>query len=196
MARPRRSEGVRERLLEEGVASLVRHGYHGTGLQEVLERAAVPKGSFYHYFRSKEDFAAEAIRRYASCLADELSAAVEGASDPLVGLRRFFRAQVTELASAGYVGGCLVANLGAELEENDACRDVLRSSLLAYRDGLRAALDACRERGLLRDDLPARDMADLLVAAWEGAVIRSKIERSPRPMRQCLAQLLDGYFRP
>ncbi len=195
MARPRRTEGVRERLLEEGIESLLRHGYHGTGLQEVLERAAIPKGSFYHYFQSKEDFAAEAIRVYADCLGDELAKALDGAPDPLSGLRRFFRRQMAEFEAAGFVGGCLVANLGAELEESDVCREVLRTSMASYSDGLRSVLEEAQKAGLLRDDLKAKDMADLLVAAWEGAVIRMKIERSLRPVRQCLTQLLDGYFR-
>lgn len=195
MARPRRSEGTRERLLDEGIAALLRHGYHGTGLQQVLERAEVPKGSFYHYFASKEDFAAEAIRRYAACLSDRLAAALDGAPDPLTGLRRFFDFQMDEYREAEFVGGCLVANLGAELEESDICRDLLNEALSGYRQGVRSALQAAQDQGLLRADLHARDMADLLVATWEGAVIRMKIERSLRPLRQSLQHLLDGYFQ-
>lgn len=195
MARPRRSHASRERLIEAGVESLLRHGYHGTGLQQVLNSVSIPKGSFYNYFRSKEDFAAAAIQHYAECLATELRDALASASDPLAGLRKFFRHQMREFEKANFVGGCLVANLGSELEENDTCRDVLRASMLGYRDGLRAALRSAQEQELLRDDLSATEMADLLVAAWEGAVIRMKIERSLKPLRQCLKQLLDGYFR-
>ncbi|MEM7199444.1 MAG: TetR family transcriptional regulator C-terminal domain-containing protein [Planctomycetota bacterium] len=196
MARPRRSDQARERLIQEGVASLLRHGYHGTGLQQVLDRVSIPKGSFYNYFKSKDDFAAAAIRHYASCLGDQLAAALAGSADPLAGLKRFFRSQMTEFEQSGYVGGCLVANLGSELEENDTCRDVLRDAMLGYRDGLRSALRDGQEQGLLRDDVSPTEMADLLVAAWEGAVIRMKIERSLRPLRQCLKRLLDDYFRP
>ena len=126
MARPRRSDAARERLIEEGVASLLRHGYHGTGLQQVLDRVSIPKGSFYNYFRSKEDFAAAAIRHYATCLAEELATALASASDPVAGLRKFFRQQMQAFERADFVGGCLVANLGSELEENDTCREVLR----------------------------------------------------------------------
>jgi len=196
MARPRRSDATRRRLVDEGVASLLRHGYHGTGLQHVLEAVSVPKGSFYNYFRSKEDFAVAAIRRYAECLGGDLATALEGAPDPIRGLKRFFRGQMAGFEQADYVGGCLVANLGAELEENDTCRPALKSAFLAYRDGLRGALQAAQEQGLVRDDLSPTEMADLLVAAWEGAVVRMKIERSTRPLKQCVKQLLDGYFRP
>ena len=196
MARPRRSDAARDRLVREGVASLLRNGYHGTGLQQVLDRVSIPKGSFYNYFGSKQDFAAEAIRHYASCLADSLADAQARAADPLAGLRKFFRSQMTEFEQANFVGGCLVANLGSELEENDTCRDVLRASMHGFRDGLRTALQQAQEAGLVRADLTAVEMADLLVAAWEGAVIRMKIERSLKPVKQCIKQLLDGYFQP
>ena len=196
MARPRRSQPTRERLIEEGIASLLRDGYHGTGLKALLDRAEVPKGSFYNYFDSKEDFAIAAIERYAECLAKQLEDSLEGAEDPLIGLRAFFKSQMDEFVAAGFIGGCLVANLGSELEGNDACREVLGESMRGYRDGLMGALADAQADGLLRPDLTSEQMADLLVAAWEGAVIRMKIERSLKPLEQCLEQLLDGYFQP
>lgn len=196
MARPRRSRPTRERLLEEGVTSLLREGYHGTGLKAVLERAGVPKGSFYNLFESKEAFAIAAIERYAECLGQRLEAALREAPDADAGLRAFFRAQMDEFVAADFVGGCLVANLGAELEGHDACREALATSMRGYRDGLRGALRHGQAQGHYRSDLPAEAMADLLVVAWEGAVIRMKIERSLQPLEDCLEHLLDGYFRP
>ena len=83
MARPRRSQASRERLLEVGISSLLRDGYHGTGLKAVLDRSAVPKGSFYNFFTSKEDFAVAAIERYAECLGAQLEASLAGAVDAL-----------------------------------------------------------------------------------------------------------------
>ena len=194
MARPRRSHSTRERLLDEGIASLLRDGYHGTGLKALLDRAEVPKGSFYNYFESKEDFAVAAIERYAACLADELAAALGDAPDALSGLRAFFQSQMDAFVAAGFVGGCLVANLGSELEGNDACREVLSTSMQGFRDGLLGAIGVAQSEGALRADLDPTAMADLLVATWEGAVIRMKIERSLEPLERCLAQLLDGYF--
>lgn len=198
MARPRRidRDQTRDRLIDAGIDSLLKNGYHGTGLKQVLDEVQVPKGSFYNYFRSKDDFAAAAIEQYASCLGQTLAAAIEGAADPLSGLRTFFRGQMAEFEGADFVGGCLVANLGSELEGNDVCRQVLQTAMLGYRDGLRRAIEGAQAQGLLRRDLTATAMADLLVAAWEGAVIRMKVERSLAPLHQCLEQLLDGYFQP
>ena len=88
MARPRRSEGTRQRLLDEGVAAFLHVGYHGTGLKEVLDRVGVPKGSFYNYFASKEEFGAAAIRHYSDCFGRQMDAAMSGAKNPLVGATR------------------------------------------------------------------------------------------------------------
>lgn len=117
MARPRRSQDTRERLLDAGVAVLREQGYHGTGLKSVLDRVRVPKGSFYNYFESKEHFGAEVIRRYGALQLARLdAAAATGAADePLAALRRHYRGIITELAREDARGGCLVCNLAAEL---------------------------------------------------------------------------------
>lgn len=183
-------------MLEEGIASLLRDGYHGTGLKALLDRVQVPKGSFYNYFESKEDFAVASVERYAQCIFRQFESAFEDAPDAVSGLRSFFRGQMDEFVEAGFVGGCLVANLAGELEGSDACREVLRTSMQGYRDGLLKAIQVGQADGDLRSDLSAEAMADLLMSAWEGAVIRMKVERSLEPLDLCLEQLLDGYFHP
>jgi len=196
MARPRQSETTRQRLLDEGVAAFLEHGFHGTGLKEVLDKVSVPKGSFYNYFDSKEEFAAATIRHYAECISRKLREAIDGAPDPITGLRRFFESLMADFEAAGYVGGCLIANLGGELEGSDICRETLASSFRSWRDGIRDALRQGQQLGLVRTDIDAVELADLLTEAWEGAVIRMKIERSLEPLRRVLDRLVDDYFRP
>jgi len=196
MPHMRASERTRERLLEEGVAAFLERGYHGTGIKQVLDRVNVPKGSFYNYFDSKEEFGAAAIRHYAACLAEKMTEALASAPDPLDGLRIFFQRLMAEYEKSAFVGGCLVANLGGELEGSEICRQALATAFRDWRDGVRAALVEAQERGLVRDDIDAVELADMLIESWEGAVIRMKIERSLQPLQQCIRRLLDGYFRP
>jgi TetR/AcrR family transcriptional regulator, transcriptional repressor for nem operon len=196
MARPRQSEATRERLLEAGAAAFLEHGYHGTGIKQVLDRVRVPKGSFYNYFQSKEEFGAEAILHYSRCFVAKLDAALEGAPDALEGLRVFFHRLMAEFEEAGYVGGCLVANLGGELEGSDVCRQALATAWGGWRDRVRDVLAEAQAEGGVRADVDAGELADTLVEAWEGAVIRMKIERSLEPLERCVGRLLDGYFRP
>jgi TetR/AcrR family transcriptional repressor of nem operon len=196
MARPRLSEPTRQRLLDEGVAAFLQQGYHGTGLKEVLDRVKVPKGSFYNYFESKEAFAAAAIEHYADCFGSKMQHALDTAPDPVTGLRRFFESLMAEFEQAGYAGGCLIANLGGELEGSDICRETLARAFRDWRDGVAEALRLGQALGLVRDDIDAGALADLLTESWEGAVIRMKIERSLDPLRRVLERLLDDYFWP
>jgi TetR/AcrR family transcriptional repressor of nem operon len=196
MARPRLSEPTRQRLLDEGVAAFLEQGYHGTGLKEVLDRVKVPKGSFYNYFESKEAFAAAVIEHYAECFAAKMKLVLDTAPDPVTGLRRFFAALMADFEKAGYVGGCLIANLGGELEGSDICRQTLARAFRDWRDAVSEALRQGQELGLVRSDIDAGALADLLTESWEGAVIRMKIERSLDPLRRVLERLLDDYFKP
>lgn len=196
MPRPRKSQDTREKLLREGVTAFLRQGYHGTGIKEVLDRVKVPKGSFYNYFSSKEEFGAAAIRHYSECLARKLSDCLEEAPDPLTGLREFFKLLMDEYEEAGFVGGCLVANLGGELEGSEVCRSALAEAFQGWRGMVRDALREAQELGTVRADIDAAELSDLLIDAWEGSVVRMKIERSLDPPRQCLRRLLDGYFKP
>jgi len=196
MPRPRLSDHLKERLLDVGVETFRRQGYHGTGIKEVLDRVKIPKGSFYNYFDSKETFGAAAIARYADGLGEKLTAALAKSRDPLAGLRLFFRGLMKEYEAAGYIGGCLMANLGGELEGNETCRTALSRAFEGLRAAVREVLARGQEQGAVRTDIDAADLADLLINAWEGAVIRMKIERSLAPLRQCLRYLLDDYFKP
>jgi len=196
MARPRASDETRRKLLEEGMEAFLKQGYHGTGLKEVLDRVRVPKGSFYNYFESKEAFGTATIEHYADCVAAKLAAAMDSAPDPLGGLRGFFEREMRAFEAADFVGGCLVGNLGAEIEGSPIIREALSIAAKRYRDGIAEVLRQAQEAGQLRRDISADELAALLVDAWEGAVIRMKIERSLLPLQSCLARLLDGFFKP
>ncbi|MEU8898085.1 TetR family transcriptional regulator C-terminal domain-containing protein [Nocardia sp. NPDC048505] len=196
MARPRRSDDTRRLLVEEGAAEFLANGYHGTGIKQVLDAVGVPKGSFYNYFDSKETFGQAVIDHHSLCIQRNMSAALDPAPDPLTGLRTFFTRQMDEFAAADFTGGCLIANLGAELEGSEVLRESLSSAFGIWRDAMAAALREAQAQGSVRGDIDAVDLADLLIESWEGAVIRMKIDRTLEPLRKCLRRLLDDYFRP
>jgi len=156
----------------------------------------VPKGSFYNYFSSKEDFGAAAIEYYAACFGDKMTKALAGAPDPVTGLRFFFESLMAEFEASGYVGGCLIANLGGELEGSEICRKALSSAFMDWRNSTKTVLCQAQDLGLVRKDIDAGELADLLIEAWEGAVIRMKLERSLSPLRRVVARLIDDYFTP
>ncbi|MET8775119.1 TetR family transcriptional regulator C-terminal domain-containing protein [Nocardia sp. NPDC004654] len=196
MARPRRSGDTRQLLVEEGAAGFLANGYHGTGIKQVLDAVGVPKGSFYNYFDSKESFGQAVIDYHSRCIQRNLAEALGPAPDPVTGLRTFFAKQMDEFVETDFTGGCLIANLGGELEGSETLRESLSGAFRGWRDGVAKALLEAQERDLVRGDIPAEELADLLIESWEGAVIRMKIDRSLEPLHKCLRRLLDDYFRP
>ncbi len=177
------------------MAAFLEHGYHGTGIQQVLSQVNVPKGSFYNDFASKEALGAAAIRHYSECFGEKLSDSLNATTDPLAGLRRFFRGLMQDFEGSGFVGGCLIGNLSGELEGSDLCRRALAEAFADFREGVRKALQQAQDQGLVRVDRAAGELADLLTEAWEGALMRMKIERSLAPPRRCLEHLLEDYFQ-
>lgn len=175
---------------------MLSNGYHGTGIKQVLDKVGVPKGSFYNYFDSKESFAQAVIDHHSLCVQQNLAAAFAGAPDPLSGVRAFFATLTEDFVAADYTGGCLIANLGAELEGSETLRTSLSAAWTAWRDGVAVGLRAAQRDGTVRADIDAVDLADLLLESWEGAVIRMKIDRTVEPLGKCLHRLLDDYFRP
>jgi len=174
------------------LALLLEHGCHGLGIQALLAAADTPKGSFYHHFTDKEDFALQVVDEYMrqvqagldECLADE-------ARPPLDRVRGFFELTQQSYERDGYLG-CLLGGLGQELSgTNEAFRHKIEWCFTYIADRLASCLAEAQTRG----DLPAgsdpKEMATLLVDCWEGAALRSRLRGSPEP----LTSMLDFCFR-
>ena len=185
------AHATKQRLLDAGLAMLLKHGYNDLGIQALLEATSVPKGSFYHHFRDKEAFALEVVDEYMrnvhagldACLGDETV-------PPLERVRGFFVASQDKYRQEGYMG-CLLGGLGQELS---GVSDVFLSKIewcfaeIARR--IAGCLEEARERGDLPADSDVKKLAVLLVDCWEGAALRSRLRRDPAP----LGEMLDFYF--
>jgi TetR/AcrR family transcriptional repressor of nem operon len=187
----------RENLLNQGVILLMQQGYHGTGLKEILDAVQIPKGSFYNYFGSKENFAAETIQHYINPFIAQLSGHLQNPdNDAFSALLLYFNELITELEKAGYKGGCLLGNLMGEISDtSEPCKKSLQLAVHRYRDVLQEALLKAQREGTVRTDKSAEDMADLLVNMWQGALLRMKIEQSSTPLKQCCDNLLGDLFK-
>jgi TetR/AcrR family transcriptional repressor of nem operon len=188
---------TKEKLLDEGMALLMEHGYHGTGLQDILQRVGVPKGSFYNYFDSKEHYGAEVIRHYIEPYIEQLDAYLKRPDLSGAGaLELYYRDQIAEVGRRDFKGGCLLGNLIGEIgDTSETCRIALKSALDRYRDMLSALIAKGQAEGTYREDRSALEMADLLVNSWQGALLRMKIERSTGPLERCCQSLLGDSFR-
>jgi len=184
-------------LLDEGVALLMRQGYHGTGLKEILDAVNIPKGSFYNYFGSKENFAAEVIVHYITPYLNQLNQYLdESEGNAVAALNRYIEESIAELERTDFKGGCLLGNLMGELSDtSDLCRIALQNALNDYRNVWEEGLRRGQKEKRIRKDKSANEMADLWVNAWQGALLRMKIEQSTEPLKQCYSQLLGDFFK-
>jgi TetR/AcrR family transcriptional repressor of nem operon len=184
-------------LLDEGVALLMRQGYHGTGLKEILDAVNIPKGSFYNYFGSKENFAAEVIVHYITPYLNQLNQYLdESEGNAVAALNRYIEESIAELERTDFKGGCLLGNLMGELSDtSDLCRVALQNALNDYRNVWEEGLRRGQKEKRIREDKSANEMADIWVNAWQGALLRMKIEQSTEPLKQCYSQLLGDFFK-
>ena len=185
------THATKQGLLDAGIALLLKHGYHDLGLQALLEETDTPKGSFYHHFRDKEDFALQAIDEYMKHVHAGLDACLGDASlPPLKRVRRFFENVQRSYRGEGYLG-CLLGGLGQELSGvSEVFRRKVERCFSEIARRIAATLEEARERGELAPDADPRRLASLLVDCWEGAALRSRLKGSAAP----LGAMLDFYF--
>lgn len=197
MSRNQQKQANRERLLDQGVSLIKERGYHGTGLKEILDAVQIPKGSFYNYFGSKEEFGAEVIRHYIEPFIRQLHGHLANPEvDALTAVRNYFDELIAELERQHFKGGCLLGNLMGEIgDTSELCRDSLRSALHRYRDLLQTGLERAQNQGGVRVDKSSHAMADVLVDAWQGALLRMKIEQSVAPLKAFRDGFLGDYFK-
>ena len=175
---------VRDKLLAAGLETMHRHGFNGCSVQDITQVANVPKGSFYNHFESKEALGAEVIDLYWQKAAASLRILSDEALPPRARLKRYFDA-LAELNSLSYEQGCLLGNFGAELsEQSRLVRDRLSSLIAGWTRAIECCVRDAQLAGEVRTDIDAAVLAAFLVNAWEGTVLRSKIDRDGRAIAQ------------
>jgi TetR/AcrR family transcriptional repressor of nem operon len=191
-----RKETNRLSLLDEGVRIMTAQGYHGTGVKELVESVGVPKGSFYQYFDSKEHFCALSVKHYIDPYITSLRQHVEnGPGDALSALRAYFKEQTSEAATRDFQGGCLLGNLLGEVgESHGACYEALKSAVDRYCKEIQNAFELAQSEGTIVQSTDAKEMSNTLFCAWQGALLRMKVERSTWPLDACLKTLLDEKY--
>lgn len=186
----------RAKLLDHGVNLLMTQGYHATGVNEIVNAAGVPKGSFYSYFESKEAFAVEVIAHYLEPFIQQLTGHLQNSRiDALTALKRYYAELIVEAEENGFKGGCLLGNLMGEIgDTSQRCNQALKSAVGRYQSLLEKALLKAQQEGTVRNDMTAETMAKLLVNNWQGALLRMKLEQSVQPLQEFYDSLLGDYF--
>jgi TetR/AcrR family transcriptional repressor of nem operon len=184
---------TREHILACGGEIIHHKGYTATGLQEILQTAGVPKGSFYFYFKSKEEFGLALVDYYRHLFAEQVRPILKDSTKPpLERLAGFFLWMQRYFAQEGYIKGCPIGNLIQELGDvNPVFRPKLQASLERLIIMVEQLLLQAKERGEIPDRIDPQKTAGFIISAWQGALIRMKAVAGPEPLENFHAMVFE-----
>ena len=170
----------RDSLLAVGQELFINSSFNSVGLNDILRTAGIPKGSFYHYFESKEDFGLQVVELYARQNLEELEGFLaDGSLTRYEQLKAFFANSARHFEDVEYCQGCLMANLSQELADvNEKLRCKINELSQLMVDRIAQCLAETETDSLNLGHLDAKEAAQVLMNSWQGAVMKMKLEKS------------------
>lgn len=186
----RKGEETRQRIAAQAATIFNVAGYSGASISDIMQATGLEKGGIYRHFDSKEQLALAAFdyavnqvrRRFAEGLAGQTHAA-----DVLIAFLAVFRSYARQ---PPLVGGCPVLNTAVESDDtNPALRDRARAVVEEWRDMIRNTVRAGVVRGEIRPETDAEQLALVMIATMEGAVMLAKLLGDAAPLEQAYQYL-------
>jgi TetR/AcrR family transcriptional repressor of nem operon len=183
------SSDVRDNILAVGQRIMSGKGFSAVGLNEILTEAKVPKGSFYHYFDSKDAFGEALLSSYFEDYLAELDSVMSQPGLTMAQrLQNYFDLWRANQSFLDCQGKCLAVKLAAEVADlSEAMRAVLNQGTSAIIARLTAALERGIDEGSLALDDTPRQAAESLYQLWLGASVMVKIVRGTAPFDSAMA---------
>lgn len=170
--------------MRAGTAILTEQGFSASGIDGILKQVGVPKGSFYYYFDSKDAFGREIIAYYGRYFARKLDRwLLDNGAPPLERLRAFVQDACTGMAKYDFKRGCLVGNLGQEINVlPETYRRLLSDILQEWQQRVALCLRLAAAQGDICADADCDALAEYFWIGWEGAVMRARLAQNARPL--------------
>lgn len=183
----------RNELIQIGKKIVVQRGFKGTSLNDILSTAGVPKGSFYYYFSSKEDFGLAIVDDFAQEYRDRFKTFLgDERYSPLTRLRNYFEFKIAEMKAHRCNDGCLIGNLAQELSaQNELFRDRLEQVFAEWEQCFIQCLQEASESGEIESDRNFDELAKFILFSWEGAILQAKVTKSVLPMQTFVKILFE-----
>ncbi|PCJ87863.1 MAG: hypothetical protein COA57_04115 [Flavobacteriales bacterium] len=187
----------REDIIEGGIQLFRVHGYQGTGIQQILQSLDIPKGSFYNYFKSKEEFVIEAVSLYGKNGLQKNKEILRNRSvSPLNRiLKQLEQVQKVYIAES-FEKSCLLDILAIEISGINKKVARIVNKVFEERKVIYAkCIKEGQEQGEIRVDEKAQDLAEFLLTGYSGAQLKAKTEKSIRPMKVFVKQYVNYIER-
>jgi len=190
-------ETTRATIIREGARLIHRKGYNATGLSDILTAARVPKGSFYFYFKNKEDFGLAVIDHYAEAIAAMGSSYLGDINrPPMQRLAAFMDGFTDVFAKMEFTCGCPIGNLMQEMSDlNEAFRESVGRVYALMVEAIAQCLAEAKEQGDIPEDLDAAQTAQFILNSWEGSIMHMKLVKDDTPLTLCKRMVFDHILK-
>jgi TetR/AcrR family transcriptional regulator, transcriptional repressor for nem operon len=177
---------LRDQILDAGLKVMFRKGFIGSGVREIVAEAAAPQGSFTNHFRSKELFAREVLDRYFENVKTLVAQTLDDESrSPRERLQRYLDIITERLAEDGFTRGCLIGDFSVEAAPVSATlRERLAAIFVEWRTPFTACIAKAQAAGEIATTFAPDDLAEFLLASWEGAILRMKVDLTAEPLER------------
>lgn len=172
-------------LLDKGMALLWSKGYNATSVNDIVKAAGIPKGSFYFYFNSKEDFTVQALEKYFNA---QVPLMLEILKNQMVSAKQrlidFYQYRIDTLKNdLNCTMGCMACNLASEMaEHNEAIRKIIASKGELVKDHIAETIEEAQKNEEISNKIKARDLAEFIEDAGKGAMTTMKEMKSAYPI--------------
>jgi TetR/AcrR family transcriptional regulator, transcriptional repressor for nem operon len=186
----------KDNIVQAGLDIILTKGFNATGIEAILKQANVPKGSFYNFFSSKEEFGLAIIDRYVS-EAGELFGPILGDESlpPMERVRKSFEVLIARFESNDCSKGCLLGNLSLEMSDQyENIRQRLEQSLQIWTKALSGLIHQAKREKTIPADLEPEMLAESLIAFFQGALLRAKVKKSSEPLRNFVHLFFDRFL--
>lgn len=186
-------QDTRQIILQNGAKIIHSKGFINTGIKDILDASGVPKGSFYFYFKSKEDFGLTLVDYFAEIISGTVTGYMTDTSrTPLERLDRFFTESARFYEHNHFTGGCPIGNMSQEMSNlSEPIRLKLQAAFSRIRSAMQQCIAEAKELGQINKDLDPETLAVFILNGFEGALIDMKVSKSTRPLDIFKNMLLD-----
>ena len=175
-------------ILSTGERLVREKGYHNTGINDILKVCGIPKGSFYNFFKSKEDFCYQIIGVYAENMTDQYRLILSDTRfSPLQRIRHLYEMIIRSHVEEQFRNGCLLTNLASEIGGlNPDMGEEIDRRYQGWLDLLAACIASGQEAGEITPAYPPRQLAEYLHNSFYGSFALMKAQRSARALELSL----------
>jgi TetR/AcrR family transcriptional regulator, transcriptional repressor for nem operon len=188
---------LREDILDAGLKVMFQSGYQGATVRDICAAASAPHGSFTNHFRSKEAFAQEVLDRYFANLRGFVKEALDDESlTPRQRLKQYLDIISGVLEADQWNRGCLIGDFCLQASsESELLRDRLEKIFQEWRTPFASCIAAAQTTGEIAATFDPMDLAEFLLASWEGAILRMRVERGPAALDRFKNIIFQTVFK-